>query len=110
MHTDSCHVRYLVSDVRINGNRIGLKNWCFREAIRNLEADSLSTISRTSTVSYATGDTMSFYREFMWYNPATQTRTATNFRSKDTLDWVVELIDASDGSRLALIDSVGVLR
>lgn len=51
MRYDSCLVLYVISDIRIDGQRIGLENWCHGEKINCLSADSLSLFSHTVPVS-----------------------------------------------------------
>ncbi len=109
-HYDSCRVLYVVSNFRVNGSRLELSGWCNKDQTKNLTADSLSKVSNTGSFTTNTGDTLSFYREFNWFNPVTGARTTTNYRGGDSLDFVIELINQANGSRLALIDSFGILK
>lgn len=59
------------------------------------------------------GDTVSFVRDFRWFNARTWRQDTNNFFSRDTLTYVVELANAHDSgryrTRLAVIDSFGVM-
>jgi len=110
MNYDYGVVTYIITEFRKNSSVIELNNWCRNKVTRNLDAEDLAGVSRTKNIVLSTGDSLSFYREFGWYDPATSTRTANGYYAEDSLDYAVELVNATSGARLALLDSFGVLK
>jgi hypothetical protein len=107
---DSADMRYLITEFKRNNDRLLLKHWCSGTQHVSWSPSTLLDSSRTKAFKVFTGDTLSFYREFLWWDKFDSSQKANNFFSRDTLDYVVELIKNSDGSRVGLVDSVGVLR
>ena len=97
-------------NIRHNGSRLKLLSWNLGETIKNLTDETLRDSSRTESFSVVTGDTISLYREWRWWNQTTDSQTVSNYVALDTLDYSIEIINASTGARLALIDSLGALR
>jgi hypothetical protein len=104
---DSVKVRYRITEFRRNAGVLRLKDWCANDEVEALSDSALSAQSRSETILLATGDTISFYREFLWFNPFNNGRMPDNYRSTDSLIFAVELIDAATHVRLALLDSLG---
>ncbi len=109
MNYDSCAVSFLVTEFTKNGARLKLDHWTFDRRL-DLEADSLSAITTTTPFEITSGDALGFYREFVWQNQRTGTQEPDNYYAEDSLAWAVELVRVSDGARLALLDTFGVLR
>ncbi len=103
-------VSYIATEFRKNTSVIHLNNWCSHKTTRNLDVADLTDSSRTENILLATGDLLSFYREFGWYDPVNSTRTPNGYYAEDSLDYAVELVHAATGARLALLDSFGVLK
>jgi len=110
MQYDSCQVMYRVADFKKNGARLVLSSWCEGQDITDSTDADLGSISRTAAFTLATGNVLTLYREIAWYDPAIREQDPDNYYAKDTLDYVVDLINAGSGARLALLDSIGVLR
>lgn len=109
INSDSiCRTEYRVAGFKINERRWKLRNWKYFRII-NYPADYLSFNSRTLDTTLHAGDTLSFYRELVWRDPLTRVSSIDNFRSLDTLSYTVELVRASDGVRLAVMDSIGLM-
>ena len=103
---DSCDVGYQFSELQINSKKIKLQNWCMEKVRREFNNDSLrNAMSRTYSFLARPGDTISFFRIFSWYNTIKQNRV---YSSSGNISFSVELIDATSGKRLALLDSVFV--
>jgi hypothetical protein len=85
-----------------------LKAWQ-KGRITTAPISSYNDSTRTNDFVLDSNDTISFYRDFQWYNPKDSRQSLDNYFSTDTLDYVVELVNASNGQRLALMDSLGAL-
>lgn len=81
-----------------------------RSVIDTLDEASLSNLNRTDNITLNTNDTISFYRNFRWYNRFDNAMTTSNYYSRDTITYKVELLDSIDNSRLEILDSFTVLR
>lgn len=101
-------VNYMFTECKLNSQRLRLKGWVMNKLVGGL-ADLLTDSSRTESFELSTGDSISFYREFRWYNPITHVQDTSNYYALDTLDYSVELVRVSDGQRLALLDTIGIL-
>lgn len=99
---------YTFTEARRNGNRIPLLHWK-RGGMVHMDADVMSYNSRTAVFPLLTGDTLSFYRELEWYTLMGREQSLTNYYALDTLAYSVELVRASDGAVLALLDSLGIM-
>lgn len=110
MHHDSGHTMYRVAEFKKNGSQVWLHGWCEGKTIRNLSQGALSDSSRTASFVAYEDDTLTFYRELAWFNPASLEQTPNGYYSLDTLDYVIELVKASTNTRLAVLDSIGVLK
>ena len=109
MNYDSqCVVSYDFTECKLNGVRLYLPKWKDNRVV-NAPPDILSFNSTTDTFTCRTGDSLAFYREISWVDPRTRWQTIRNFYSLDTLDYTVELIRLSDSSRVAVLDSFGVM-
>lgn len=108
MKNDSTSMKYMISEVRKNNNVIKLENWHKGQIVQDIDGKLLNGISRTENFILNIGDTLSCYRQFTWTNYINKTRKNDNFYSLDTLDYSIELVRASNGSRIKLIDSFGV--
>lgn len=113
MPFDSGQVTYDLAEVRKNNARVLLSTWCDGADIRTWSLAQMNDSTRTASFTVVTGDTVSFFRQLSWYNPADTSgypQQLNNFYSLDTLDYVVELVRASDNVSLVPLDSLGVLR
>lgn len=109
MYTDStCLTEYKFTGCKRNGVRIPLAHWKKNRAV-NLDAEVLAYNSRTEAVTLHEGDTLSFYRELSWKDPRFNRQMLNNYRSLDTLTFAVELVGVADSSRVALMDSIGIM-
>ncbi len=107
VYDSTSRVQYLFSECMYNGVRPRLI-WR-NDALHSASTEMMSDSSRTDNFKIVPGDTVSFYREFSWYNPMNHRQDTNNFMSLDTLDYAVELVSAATTHRLALLDSFGVL-
>lgn len=107
---DSSRTMYRVADFHQNHNRIILLSWCLGQEILGSSHQILGDSSRTQSITLATGDTIRFFRELAWFDPLTMEQTPSNYLALDTLDYVVELVSTINDARLALLDSIGILR
>ena len=110
--TDSVVIHYRVSDFTVGGKRIIFETWCPEKNLQGLSNAALSDSSASRSFTVAAGDTVFFLRDFSWVDEAESGSRfyLDRFRSADTLDYAVELVDAVSGNRAALLDSIGVLR
>lgn len=107
IYDSTSRIDYLFTECMKNGWRPRLATWTSGR-IRTASFSALTDSSRTDPFTVTSGDTISFYRELSWYNPRNHRQDTDNFFSLDTLDYAVELTDKK-GSRLELLDSLGVL-
>lgn len=112
MSYDSSFTFYRISDVELNGARVKLETWCPGKNLEGLSNASLSDSSTTIDFDVYTGDSLAFYRDLSWlhYTDSGMVQSLNYYRALDTLDYVVELVEASTGNRLVMLDSLGVLR
>jgi len=108
VYDSTTRVNYTFTECRLNSRRLRLKGWVANKLI-TAPMDLLTDSSRTDAVRLSTNDTVSFYRELRWYNPITHRQDPDNYYALDTLDYSVELVRDSDGQRLALLDTIGLL-
>lgn len=103
---------YRISDVELNGERIKLKTWCPGKNLEGLNNADLSDSSTTNDFMVSTGDSITLYRELSWLQITDSglVQSVDYYRALDTLDYVIELVEASTGNRLVMLDSLGVLR
>lgn len=113
--TDSTHIFWAFSEFLMNGRKLFLSNWC-RDSIHNYDLAGDSVIlqltqsqmnekSATRPFSVSTGDTIGFYR-FQWFSRRGYSGACFNYyKNPDVLSYSVVLIDSSDGTRLATLDS-----
>lgn len=109
MTYDSAQVQYEITEFERNHSRILLGNWCSGKTIEG-EAAELADSTFTGAFTVYAGDSLSFYRQLLWTAPYDGGPSNGLYYALDTLDFVVELIDASTGLRLAVLDSIGALR
>lgn len=108
VYDPACRAHFLLTEWKRNGARLRLPNWQSRRIVHS-HADILGFNSRTDVFPLVAGDTLSFCREFEWANPVTNRQDTNNYFAADTLDFAVELVRRSDSTRIALLDSMGVL-
>ena len=114
---DSATVTYRIGEFSWNNNWLHLE-WCDQKSYNfDVQGDSarwdytnaqLSAISRTHTFSVGGGDTLGFYREMFWYDKTTSSFNANHYSSADDLAFSVELVDANNGQRVMLLDSMSL--
>lgn len=109
MQYDSSQVMYRVAEFKKNGARLILDDWCEGQVILDSTPVALGSISKTDVFTVSSGDVLTLYREIAWYDPAVYEQEPDNYYADDTLDYVIELINASSGNRMALLDSIGIL-
>lgn len=111
-YDSTCITEYLFTEPWHNGNALALEHWHLGRSV-NINEDLLSLNSRTEDFTLHAGDTVSFMRDFRWFDARTQRQQLGNFFSRDTLTYVIELANAHDSThyqtRAAVIDSFGVL-
>lgn len=108
IYDSTSRIGYLFSECKQNNKRLHLKSWkCNR--LTTAPISKYNDSSRTDVFTINAGDTISFYRDFRWYEPKHFLQSRSNYYSTDTIDYVVDLVDASTGQRLALLDSLGAL-
>ncbi len=107
-YDSTCRVQYTFTECRINAMRPRLATWKFRQQI-TAPVSALTDSSRTDPFKVVAGDTITFYRELMWYDPKTGRQDTDNFFSSDSIDYVVELVRWTTGHRVAMLDSLGIL-
>ncbi len=109
MFTDTtCVTEYTFTGCKRNGVRVPLEHWKNGRAV-NFAAELLAYNSRSAEMTLNGGDTLSFYRELSWMDPRFNRQLLNNYRSNDTLTYVVELVNSADDTRLALLDSIGIM-
>jgi len=101
-------VDFTFTDCRRNRELLRIPSWVYQRRV-NASSEMIGANSRTAAFPLVTGDTLSFYREINWYPIKRGQNEPNNFYSRDTLDYSVELVRARDFSRIALLDSLGVL-
>lgn len=105
---DSCNTSCLFSLFKINQSIIRLLNFCVMKKRIEWDTDSLRNAnSLTEDFTLRSGDTISFFRRFNWYNPITDGR---EYSSLDTLSYSVELVSTGTKQRVALLDSISVAK
>lgn len=101
-------VGFNLGELTHNGVRVDLANWVYETPVLDINADSMSRTSTSDTMLVSTGDTIQYYREFMWQG-AGGGQTLSSFFSRDTLEYHVNLRIADSDSLVAVLDSIGVL-
>lgn len=108
IYDSTSRIGYTFSECKRNNTRLHLRSWQDGR-LTTAPIPKYNDSSRTDDFVLAAGDTVSFYRDFRWYNPQQKRQELNNYFSTDTLDFVVDLVDAATGGRLALLDSMGAL-
>ena len=108
VNDSSSYTKYLVTEIKNNGALVKLLHWVENRTV-HADARLLTYNSRTVNFKVRAGDTLTFYRELMWYNPITREQLLNNYYSTDTLDFSVDLVRVSNGEPIALLDSIGML-
>jgi len=101
-------VDFTFTECKRNGVRLRIPSWQYRRRV-NASAAMIGSNSRTEAFPLLAGDTLSFYRELFWYPLRGGHNEMNNYYARDTLDYSVELVRVRDSSRVALLDSLGVL-
>jgi len=118
LQKDSIRFKYRIGEFALNSKWVYLNNWC-REKSFNYDDEGdtarwdytnsqLSDISRTKTFTVVGGDTLSFYREYFWLDHTTNTYNPAKFVSNDNVYVSVDLINAANGNRIALLDTIKI--
>ncbi len=103
-----CRTRFTFTECKKNGQLLKLLAWNDGAAI-NAPAELMTFNSRTENTLLHAGDTISFYHDFAWYNPVDNKMLTTNYYALDTLEMIVHLVRATDGSPLVQLDSIGAI-
>lgn len=98
---------YLISEFKKNGEELLLDYWC-RSSLFVTSPENMSDSSRTVAFTVNEGDDLTFYREMLWQNIASS--DPSEYFALDDLAWSVELVDNSNGSRAALLDTLFIRR
>lgn len=111
---DSARFHLHIGEFALNRNWCAL-NWCdgkyynYDDVNGSARCDytnaQLSDISRTRTFRVVGGDTLSFFREFYWYDSTTQFYNPAKLVSTDEIYGSVELVAAGSNTRIALLDT-----
>lgn len=109
MLSDSCRAIYTFTELKSAGARIELDNWDYLDFKKTYAAPTLSQMSRSRPFVVHAGDTLSFYREFAWFDPD-GVQKPNNYYSEDDLEYVVRLKKTGTNVTLARLDSLGVAR
>lgn len=102
------HTNYMFTECRKNRSAVNLLHWEYNRMVHG-PAEYLTYNSRSADFLVHAGDTISFYRELRWYDPIRSRQDTNNYYALDTLDFSVHLVRTSDGTPIALLDSIGVL-
>lgn len=105
---DSCRAIYTFTELKCAGARLKLDNWKYLDFKKNFDAATLSGMSHSKPFTVHAGDTLSFYREFAWFNPHTNEQKINNYFSEDDLEFVVRLKNTGTNATLARLDSLGI--
>lgn len=105
---DSCRAVYTFTELKCAGARVKLDNWKYLDFKKTFDPATLSGMSRSKVFTVHTGDTLSFYREFAWFNPHTNEQKINNYFSEDDLEFVVRLKQSGTNTILARLDSLGI--
>lgn len=100
---------FIVTEPMHNAQKLRWSGWCKMREIRDLEPPQLSDTSHTESFVVQEGDQVSVYRELSWIGGSLAAFPTTYF-ARDTLDFAIVITDAVTGGRLALLDSIGLLR
>lgn len=103
-----CQVSYLITEWKRNGTPLKLPAWR-DQRITNASPGYMSFNSQTEAFTCKTGDTLSLFRMLEWRTLRQGFRDVDGYAALDTLDYTVELVRLPDSTRVALIDSVGIL-
>jgi hypothetical protein len=102
-------VQYSATEFKKNGSRINLAVWCPEQLYLNWSEQTIADSTRTVNFTLASGDTLSVFRMLTWGDTLGTHRDSVLY-TEDTLDYVIELMRASTGTRYARLDSCGLLR
>ncbi|MBX7156349.1 MAG: hypothetical protein K1X91_15440 [Bacteriodetes bacterium] len=112
------NIRYRTTEFKVNNQRLFLDKWCFKKSWNYNEATSkrfpeisnneLSNISRTKNFRINTGDIVTLYRDFWWYDLKNQQLNPHQIFSPDNLGYSIEIVDSKTENRIALLDSIFV--
>lgn len=109
MYYDQSSTVYIVTEPFQGSRKLRWNGWCAGQKIKDLTAASLSDSSHTEPFVVHADSTVTVYRELSWmlnsggFDPGL-------YYARDTLDYVIEIADAVTGSRVTLLDSIGLLR
>ncbi|MCS6808175.1 MAG: hypothetical protein RML40_06060 [Bacteroidota bacterium] len=105
-------INIIFSEFRLNGQKIGLKNWCNNQEIIGWDEERLNSHSRTFDFSVHAGDTITFFRQLRYrhHQKSSQQHTKLPYLSLDDIAWSVELKDALTHQRIMQLDSLIIYR
>lgn len=109
VYYDQSSTVYIVTEPFQGSQKLRWNGWCSGQKIKDLTAATLSDSSHTEPFVVHADSTVTVYRELSWmlnsggFNPGL-------YYARDTLDYVIEIADAVTGNRVALLDSIGLLR
>ena len=106
---DSSAVFYTFTELEHNSSKVELE-WINGQELKTIDADSLSSLSHSRSITVSSSDTISFSREFTWKGPNDPaSQYLNNYCAQDTIEIIVGLID-NQGTWIQTLDSFGVLR
>lgn len=113
--SDSTRFFMDVSEFRKNGRWVFLDKWCLEKTwnySQYLDADTaevtnaaLSVLSGTKPFDVSAGDTLSLFRRIYWEDRGGDTFAFGKLVNPDAVSMWFEILDATTGVRIALIDS-----
>ena len=107
-YDSASHVFYNFTEPTLDGVQLRLLHWKYKRVV-NASPGYLNFNSRTENFMVHTGDTVGFFKEWSWLNPVSGVQDPAEFRTLDTLAYVVYLVRAADSGCVALIDSMMVM-
>lgn len=102
LHSD---IVWTFTEFARNGSKLGLKYWCNNQEIAQWQAQQLSAQTRTFDMLLRPGDTISFFRRFL-YSVMMNNAKRVVYAALDDLAWSVVLNDALTHQPLVVLDSL----
>lgn len=104
---NASNIKYRILEFKHNKTKVFLDTWCFKKVWQDLSPEDISKISRTVNFVAASGDEISFFREFWWHVDKVDPNI---YYAGHNIGYSVELINAENNQRLALLDTISLLR
>jgi hypothetical protein len=107
-YDSASRIFYRFTEPTLNSQQLNLLDWMYRRVVHATPQHPYLN-SRTDNFTVHTGDTVSFFKEWSWANPITRVQDPGDYRSLDTLIYVVYLVRAADSQCIALLDSMLIM-